>query len=110
MHGAVASLEKDAEWTAAALADHRTAPIGDKLRATLDLLAKVTTDHAAVNADDVRAVLATGVSRKGVEDALFVAAMFNAIARLADAFGFAMPSPSGVGKAAKSLLRFGYEL
>ena len=53
------------------LADPESAPIDDKLRATLALLRKVTKE-GAVTADDMRVVLATGVSKAQIEDALTV--------------------------------------
>ena len=39
----------------------------------------------------MRAVLAAGVSRQQIEDALAVCFSFNTIGRLADAFGFSFP-------------------
>ena len=94
----------------AVLADYRTAPIDPRLRAALALLEKVTLDPASVGADDVRAVLAMGVTAQGVRDALFVGAMFNLINRLGDAFGFAVPDEAAFESGAKALLRFGYKL
>ena len=68
----------------AVLADPATAPIPEPLRATLAFLRKVTRQPDAVTADDVRALLALGVTRAQVEDALEVGFAFNVITRLAD--------------------------
>ena len=57
------------------IADYRTAPIDEKLRATLAFLEKVTRSPATVVASDARAVLDAGVTPKGIEDALYVAAL-----------------------------------
>jgi hypothetical protein len=56
----------------------------------------------------MRAVLATGVSRQQIEDALAVCFSFNTISRLADAFGFWVPGPRAFEAGAKYLLARGY--
>ena len=76
------------ETVRAALADLATAPIAEKLRATLAFLRKVTREHDKVTADDVRALLALGITRAQIEDALNVGFAFNVITRLADTFEF----------------------
>jgi hypothetical protein len=91
----------------AALSDLDTATIEEPLRATLRLLGKLTREHS-VNADDMRAVLAAGVTRAQIEDALAVCFSFNTIDRLADAFGFFVPGPKAFEAAAKYLLSRGY--
>jgi alkylhydroperoxidase family enzyme len=84
-----------------------TAAIEEPLRATLLMLGKLTREHA-VDADDMRAVLAAGASRQQIEDALAVCFSFNVIARLADAFGFFVPGPKAFEAGAKYLLARGY--
>ncbi|MBS1120159.1 MAG: alkylhydroperoxidase AhpD family core protein [Deltaproteobacteria bacterium] len=95
---------------AAVLADLASAPIGEPLRATLGFLGKVTRDHAAVTADDVRPLLALGVTRSQVEDALNVCFAFNVITRLADTFKFEVGPQAAFDSAAKMLLSRGYKL
>jgi uncharacterized peroxidase-related enzyme len=97
----------DRGTVAAVLSDLETAPIAEPLRATLRLLGKVTREGSA-SADDMRAVLAAGVSREQVEDALAVCFAFNVTNRLADAFGFALLEPKGYEAGAKFLLARGY--
>jgi alkylhydroperoxidase family enzyme len=92
----------------AVLADLATAPIDDKLRATLGLLRKVTRDHAAVTPADIRPLLALGISRSQIEDALDVCFCFNVITRLADTFAFEVGSPASFDAGAKMLLGRGY--
>jgi AhpD family alkylhydroperoxidase len=87
----------------AVLADLDAAPIGEGLRATLRLLANPTPTP-----DDVRAVLAAGVSRQQVEDALAVGFAFNVTGRLANAFAFELLSEDGYDAGAKYLLKRGY--
>ncbi len=91
----------------AALSDLDTASIKEPLRATLLMLGKLTREHA-VNADDIRAVLASGASRQQIEDALAVCFSFNVITRLADAFEFFVPGPEAFEAGAKYLLARGY--
>lgn len=107
-HAAVATRAYgDGPKVAAVLADLDTAPIGKPLRATLRLLGKVTREQC-VGADDVRAVLAAGLSPQQIEDALAVAFAFNTINRLADAFAFSVPGPKAFEAGAKFLLARGY--
>lgn len=77
------------------------------MRATLRMLRKLTREHA-VDADDMRVLLAAGVSREQIEDALAVAFAFNTIDRLADAFCFFVPGPQAFEAGAKYLLARGY--
>ena len=97
----------DEAKVSAVLSDLETAPIEEPLRATLRMLGKLTREHV-VTANDMRAVLAAGVSRDQIEDALAVCFAFNAIDRLADAFGFFVPSPKAFEVGAKYLLTRGY--
>jgi AhpD family alkylhydroperoxidase len=107
-HSAVAARAyRDRGKVSAALTDLDAAPIGEPLRATLRMLRKLTREHT-VEADDMRAVLATGVSRAQIEDALAVSLAFNITDRLADTFAFAVPGPKAFEAGAKFLLARGY--
>jgi uncharacterized peroxidase-related enzyme len=111
-HAAVAQRAYgDGKKVSALLADLDTATIPAHieapLRATLLMLGKLTREHA-VDADDMRAVLAAGASRQQIEDALAVCFSFNVIGRLADAFGFFVPGPEAFEAGAKYLLARGY--
>ena len=97
----------DEAKVAAVLSDLETAPIEEPLRATLRMLRKLTLENA-VNANDMRAVLAAGVSREQIEGALAVCFAFNTTDRLADAFGFSVLEPKGFEAGAKFLLSRGY--
>jgi alkylhydroperoxidase family enzyme len=90
------------------IADYHTAPIDERLRAMLGLLEKVTLHPDAVTPVDVRSVLALGVTREQVRDALYVAFLFNTYDRLADALGWAIPGQRYFTKAGKFLLKAGY--
>ena len=97
----------DEAKVSAVLSNLETAPIEEPLRVTLRLLGKLAAEHA-VTADDMLAVLAAGVSREQIEDALAVSFAFNTTDRLADAFGFFVPGPKAFEAGAKFLLRRGY--
>ena len=90
------------------LADHRTARISEKLRATLALLEKLTLSPDTLSASDVRPVLALGVSREALVDAFYVAFLFNTYDRLADTLGWELPDRRYYRKAGQFLLKRGY--
>jgi AhpD family alkylhydroperoxidase len=107
-HAAVAEgAYRDGKKVSAVLSDLETSALEEPLRATLRMLYKLTREHA-MDADDMRAALAAGASRQQIEDALAVCFSFNAIGRLADAFGFVMPGPKVFEAGAKYLLARGY--
>ena len=92
----------------AVLDDWHSAPIDEKLRATLGFLEKVTLTPGDVGPDDVAPLYAAGVSEQAIEDALYVCAYFNLIDRLADSFGFFIPSTEAIAQRAAFLLEHGY--
>jgi uncharacterized peroxidase-related enzyme len=93
---------------AAALSDLESAPVEERLQATLRMLGRLTRD-GYLSAEDVRTVLDTGVSREQVEDALAICYAFNVTNRLANAFGFEVLSQEGFQSGARYLLRRGYQ-
>jgi alkylhydroperoxidase family enzyme len=92
----------------ATLADLATAPISEPLRATLGFLRKVTREHDQVRPEDVKALLALGVTKQQVRDALNVCFAFNVITRLADTFEFEVGPRSAFDAGARMLLTRGY--
>jgi alkylhydroperoxidase family enzyme len=93
------------------LDNYTSAPISERLRATLGLLEKMTLRHEILTAEDVRAVVHTGVSKSAIRDALEVAFLFNIYDRLADSMGWDVPSRSTgyYQTGAKRLLEHGYD-
>jgi hypothetical protein len=107
-HGGVAALAyHDEGKVSATLADLETAPIEEPLRATLRMLRKLTREHS-VDANDMRAVMAAGVSREQIEDALAVCFVFNAVDRLSRTFGWVVAGPKAFEAGARFLLAHGY--
>ena len=92
----------------AVLKDYRTAPLDERMQATLRLLETFTLRPDQLGPADVRAVLATGVTREMIRDAFYVAFLFNGYDRLADTLGWELPDPRYYAKAGKFLLKKGY--
>ena len=93
----------------AVLADYRTAPIDEKLRAMLGLLETFTLNHERLGESDIRAVLDVGVTREAIRDAFYVAFLFNTYDRLADTLGWQLPEKRYYTKAGRFLLKKGYK-
>jgi uncharacterized peroxidase-related enzyme len=107
-HTAVAARAYgDQPKVAAVLSDLEAAPIGEPLKATLRMLAKLTHEQM-VEPADMRSLLAGGVPPEQIEDALAVCFTFNTINRLAEAFAFSVPGPKAFETGAKFLLAHGY--
>src|SRR5262249_39607398 len=69
-HSAVAERAfRDGAKVSAVLVDLEAAPLDERLRATLRMLRKLTREHR-VDAADLSALVALGVSREQIEDAL----------------------------------------
>ena len=92
----------------AALEDWRTAPIDERLRAALGFLEKLTLRPVEVSRTDVEALHAAGLNDQAIEEAIAVAAVFNVIDRLADAFDFKLPREQDLKLAPRILLNVGY--
>ena len=93
------------------LDDFESAPIDDRLRATLRFLKKMTLEPDALTPEDARAVLAAGVDKNALREAIHVAYLFNIYDRLADTMGWDVPDPAKgfYGSAAQRLLKHGYK-
>lgn len=107
-HRAIAVLGMDKAVADACLADYRTAPIPEPLRATLTVLETITLRPDDLRPDQVRAAMAAGVTRQQLADASAVAAVFNIITRYANALDFVIPTEAEFGKAAGMMLKRGY--
>lgn len=92
------------------LKDYRTAPLDERVRATLRLLETFTLRPDELGPADIRAVLATGVTREMIRDAFYVAFLFNTYDRLADTLGWELPDKAYYPKAGRFLLKKGYQL
>jgi uncharacterized peroxidase-related enzyme len=107
-HGAVAAKEIERTLVDAALTNYRTAPIADRLKATLQFLEIMTLRPLELSAEDAQTVLAAGVSPEMLQDAAAVVATFSIVTRYANALDFAMPTADEFDRAASMLLKRGY--
>jgi hypothetical protein len=73
-------------------------------------LEKMTLAPGELTPADRDAVLAAGVSREALVDAVHVCALFSMIVRLADALGWAIPPPEEFAARGRVLLESGYRL
>ena len=80
------------------------------MRATLGFLETMTLRPAELKPEDADRVLAAGVSREALVDAIHVCALFNMITRLADSLGWDVPSPERLRMSAPEMLEGGYAL
>jgi alkylhydroperoxidase family enzyme len=90
------------------LADYRTAPIDEDLRAMLGVLESFTLAPETLNAGALRSLLDRGVTRDAIRDAFYVAFLFNTYDRLADTLGWELPQDAYYPKAGQFLLKHGY--
>jgi uncharacterized peroxidase-related enzyme len=92
----------------AVLADYRTAPIPEKLRAMLEFIEKLTLRPAEVGPDDATPLRAAGLSDEEIESAVHVCALFNVINRVADSLGFETTDRTGYERGGRRLVSVGY--
>jgi uncharacterized peroxidase-related enzyme len=107
-HGAVAAKGLQRPLVDQAIADFRTAPISEQLKAALAFLEVMTQHPGDLTADHAKAALGAGVSPEALMDAIAVGTLFSIITRYANALDFAMPTSEEFERAAKMLLKRGY--
>jgi hypothetical protein len=84
--------------------------VAEPLRATLGFLEQLTFRPETLTAADADTVLAAGVSRDALVDAIHVAALFNMIVRLADSFDWYVPPEQELDVRAEARLGESYAL
>jgi uncharacterized peroxidase-related enzyme len=98
----------DKATVAAVLEDWRTAPVSDRLRATLDFLETLTLRPSQITTASIRNLRAAGLSDQAIREAVYVCFLFNVLDRLADALNFPLPSEEGARKIGNLAFRLGY--
>jgi hypothetical protein len=84
--------------------------VEEPLRATLGFLEQLTLRPDTLAAADAEAVLAAGVSKDALIDAIHVAALFAMIVRLADSFDWRVQPEGELAAGAGSRLGSSYAL
>jgi uncharacterized peroxidase-related enzyme len=107
-HRAIAVVGMDPAIADAALADFRSAPVGDRLTAALAFLETMTKQPDKLGATDAQAAIDAGLTPQELTDAAAVGAVFNIITRNANALDYEIPSTQDFESAAGMLLRRGY--
>lgn len=93
----------------AVLDNYQTAPIDERLRATLAYLAKLSAPGANVSQEDIAQMVQAGVSRVGMEEATLIAFTFQILSRLADALDFNLTPEENLSSTGEFLYTFGYK-
>jgi AhpD family alkylhydroperoxidase len=107
-HSATAGIAYgDDAKVSATLADLQTAPIEERLRATLQVLGKLTRENH-LDAEDIVSAMSAGASYQQLKDAFAVCFAFNVTDRLAEAFDFAVDHTEAISAGARHLLSRGY--
>ena len=78
------------------------------MRAALGFIEKQTLRPDELTGADAEAVYAAGVSNEGLRTAATVAGLFNMIVRLADSFGWDVPTWERLTARAPAMLEGGY--
>lgn len=107
-HTAVSSQGIEADIVQAVIQDWRTAPVNEKVRATLGFLEKLTRTPDLVSQDDIIAMKEAGVSRRGIEEAIYVCFVFSTINRLANSFDFELANEKSLNRVGFVLYNLGY--
>jgi alkylhydroperoxidase family enzyme len=98
------------DLVAAALADHKSAPLDARLHALCDALEVLVRTPEQFSAQTLVPARAAGLSDDALRDAIYVAVLFGTIDRIADALNFRVPPPEDFAAGAKWLLRRGYRM
>ena len=85
------------------LEDLDSAPVDQRVRATLRALARLTVDPQHFGENDLAEARAAGVSDRALADAIGVCALFNVATRCADALDFDVTTANP-----HALAQFGY--
>jgi uncharacterized peroxidase-related enzyme len=86
-----------------------TAPIGDRLRAMLAFLDKLTLSPRDVEPRDIEALRRVGITDDAIENAVEVCVQFCIINRLADTFGFRLQTPRQLANESSMLAKKHYK-
>ena len=74
----------------------------------MGFLERLTLFPGEVGTADIEALRSIGLTDDAIEEAIYVCFLLNLMNRLADAFGFEIPSPEQVRRNGRALYKQGY--
>jgi alkylhydroperoxidase family enzyme len=92
----------------ATLKDWRSAPLDDRVRATVGFLEKLVLTPGEVSGADLAPLRQAGLTDGAIAEAIYVAFVFGVMARLANTFDFRINDARGLRWACRILLGPGY--
>lgn len=107
-HTAVTVNGIDEAVVTAVINDYQTAPVNEKIRATLGFLKTLTRDPAQLTPADIEPMRQAGVPDIGIEEAIQIAFLFCTINRLADSFDYELAEGTGKKRMGFMLYKMGY--
>lgn len=110
VHGAVAARHLGSATVDAVLSNYHKAPISEGLKKTLGYLEIMTLRPEELTAEDIKAVLGSGISVESLTDAIAIGTVFNLIAGYASALDFSVLTPARRHRVAETLVKAGYRL
>lgn len=110
VHAAVAAKHLGNATVDAVLSNYNKAPISEGLKRTLAYLEIMTLRPERLTAEDIKAVLGSGISAESLTDAIAIGAVFNLIAGYASALDFSVLTPARRHRVAETLVKAGYRL
>jgi alkylhydroperoxidase family enzyme len=87
-----------------------TAPVGERTRAALKLVEKMTLRPGELGGSDLDELRAAGISDEAIVDVAAITGVFNVIDRLADAFEFRVPTEEAFEQGSAGMRKRGYTL
>jgi uncharacterized peroxidase-related enzyme len=110
IHTGAATLTLDPAVSVEQLDHWREARFSPRVAAMLALLEKATLAPDDIVPGDIEPIRAAGVSDDAIADALYLCFVFNAVNRMANAFGYEWATEAEALKVATILNRTGYRL
>ena len=107
-HTAVTLKGIDPKVVQAVFDNWRTAPVSQKVRATLGFLEKLTRNPDSVYPRDIAAMKEAGVSEQGIKEAIYICFVFCTINRLANSFDFELANEKSLNRVGFVLYNLGY--
>lgn len=108
VHAAVAAKYIGWATVEAVLSDYEAAQIPEGLKMTLAYLEMMTLRPEKLTEGDTRVVLSSGISTESLTDAIAIGAVFNLLARYANALDFSVPTAEKLHRVAETLVEAGY--